>query len=59
MFKTKRLRNSEKASAMIIQRDIMPVTGAYNTVKKNISIMDYTSIHVLECISYWLSMSFF
>ena len=37
----------------------MPATGAYDTVKSTPSRMDYPYAHVLEYISYWLSMSVF
>ena len=35
----------------------MPATGAYDTVKSTPSRMDYPYAHVLEYISYWLSIS--
>ena len=52
-----RMRPSANAIAMIIQRERMPDTGAYDTLNSTPSSMDYSSEHFLEYISYWFSMS--
>ena len=38
--------------SMIMRRDHMPETGAYDTVKSTPSSMDDPSVHVLEYRSY-------
>ena len=38
---------------MIMQRESMPATGEYATVKSTHSIMDDPYAHVTEYISYW------
>ena len=40
-----------------MRKERMPATGSYDTVKSNPSIMDDPSAHVMEYISYWLSVS--
>ena len=40
-----------------MQIELMPETGAYETMKSAPSIMDDPSAHVLEYMSYLLSMS--
>ena len=57
MSKTKIIKPSEYAMEKIMQIDLMPSTGVYDTVKSSPSIMDDPSAHVLECKSYLLSMS--
>ena len=48
------MRLSADAIAMIIQRESMTATGAYDIVKSTTSRMDDPFVHVLEYISYWL-----
>ena len=43
----------------MMQRDLIPETGAYDTVKFNPSRMDDPYAHVLEYRSYLLSMPVF
>ena len=57
MSKTKITRPSAYAIAMIIRRGQMPDTGAYDTVNSSPSSMYDPYAHVLEYISYWLSIS--
>ena len=57
MPKTKIMRSSAESIAMIIQKGRMPDTCAYDTEKSTLSSIDDPSVHVLEYISYWLSMS--
>ena len=45
--------------AVIMQRGWVTATGKNDTVKSTPSSMDDPSVHVLEYISYWLSMSVF
>ena len=47
------------AISIMIQRERMPDTGAYDTLKSTPSMIDYPSAHVLEYILYLLSMSVF
>ena len=54
MSKTKIIRSYEDAISLIIRRERMPYTGAYDTVRSTTSIMNDPSEHVLEYISYWL-----
>ena len=51
------MRPSAEVIAVIIRRDQMPVTGAYDTVKSTTSSLDYTSANIFDYRSYWLSMS--
>ena len=51
------MRPSVDAIDLIIQREWIPATGKYDTVNSTPSRMDDLSAHVLEYISYWLSMS--
>ena len=44
---------------MMTQRERMPYTGAYDTVKSTTSSMDYPYDHVMDYISYLFSMSVF
>ena len=55
--KKKIIRPSADTISMMMQMEHMPDTGAYDTVNSTPSIMDDLSAHVLEYISYWLSMS--
>ena len=48
MYKRKIIRPSTDAVSMMMQREWMPDTGEYNTVKSNPSSMDDPSAHVLE-----------
>ena len=57
MSKTKIMRPSAYAIAVIIWREQMPATDAYDTVNSNHSSMYDPSAHVLDYKSYWLSMS--
>ena len=57
MSKINIFRPSIYVMAMMIQREIMPATGVYETVKSNPSSMDDSSAHVLEYSSYWFSIS--
>ena len=57
MPKTKIMRPYADTIAMIMQRDRMPDTGAYDTVESTPSSMDDTSAHVLDYIPYLLSIS--
>ena len=59
MSNKKRMRPSTEAIAIIIKRERMTATGAYNTVKSNPSSMDDLSTNVLEHRSNLLSMSVF
>ena len=59
MSKTKIMRPSIDAIAVIIQRERMPAKGAYDTVKSTPSIVDDPYEHVIEYRSYLLSMYFF
>ena len=52
MSKKKIIKPCTDAVAMMIQRDLIPETGVYETVKSTPSIMDNTYIHVLEYRSY-------
>ena len=51
------MRPYAEAIAMIMHRERMPATGAYNTLKSTPSIMDDPYAHVLEYNSDWLSIS--
>ena len=44
---------------MVVWRNIMPSTGAYDTMNSTPSIIYYLYAHVFEYRSYWLSMSVF
>ena len=44
---------------MMTQKDIMPWTGAYETLNSTHSIMYDPSAYVLEYRSYWLSIYIF
>ena len=57
MSKTKIMGPSADNVFMIMRREQIPYTGAYDTVKSTPSIMNDPSEHVLEYRSYWLSMS--
>ena len=59
MSKTKIMRPSVDAIAVITRREMMPSTGEYDKVKSTPSSMDDPSAHVREYKSYWLSMSVF
>ena len=48
MSNTRRIENSSDAMAMTMKRDLMPATGAYDTVKSTPSSMDGPKAHVLE-----------
>ena len=50
------MRTSEDSIAIIRQRVWMPATVAYDTVNPNLSSIDDPSAHVLNYISYGLSM---
>ena len=53
MSKAKTIQPSIDVKAMMMmRRDRILVTGAYETVKSNTSSMDDTSANVLEYISY-------
>ena len=56
MSKTKLMRPSAYSIAVIMQRGHIPATGAYDSVKYTFSSMDDPFAHVLEHISYWLSI---
>ena len=47
MSKTKIIKISEEAMKMMMQRDLMPETGAHETGGSIPSTMDHTSAHVL------------
>ena len=53
----KKTNPSADAIKMMIWRDVMPTTCAYDTLKSNAWSMDDPSAHVLEYRSYWFSMS--
>ena len=57
MSKTKIIKPSEYAMEMIMQIDLMPSTGDYDTVKSNPSSMDDPYENFLDNISYLLSLS--
>ena len=57
MYKTKIIKPSADAMEMMIQRELVTETGAYETVKSTTSIIDDTSANALEYRSYLLSMS--
>ena len=42
------IMSSAVSIAIIIQRDLMLATGAYNTMKSTLTSMDYSSAEVLE-----------
>ena len=50
------MRPSTDEIYMIILRERIPATGVYDTVKSTPSSMYDPSAHVIEYISYWLSM---
>ena len=52
MHKTKIMRPSADAIVMIMQREGIPETGAYDKVKSITSIMDDPSVRVLDYKSY-------
>ena len=54
-----RMRPSANAIAMIIQRERMPDTGAYDTLNSTPSSVDNPFVHVVDYISYQFSMSVF
>ena len=47
MSKTKIIRPSSDVMAVVIQREKIPATGAYETLKSTPSSMDDISAHVL------------
>ena len=51
------MRPSADEITVMIQREQMKATGAYDTLNSNISRMDDPSAHVLEYRLYWLSTS--
>ena len=53
MSKTKRMRPSIYGIYMIIIRDQVPATGAYDNLESTPSSMDDQYSHVLEYISDW------
>ena len=57
MSKTKLIGISVDSITMVMQREQMTVTGAYDKLKSTPSIMDDLSAYILEYISYSLSMS--
>ena len=57
MSKTKIIKPDADSIAIIMQRDIMPATGTYETLNSSPSIMDYPSARALEYRSYWFSIS--
>ena len=52
MSNRKDINTSADVIVMILQSDLMLVTGEYDTVDSNTSIMDDTSEYVLEYRSY-------
>ena len=50
------IMSSAVSIAIIIQRDLMLATGAYNTMKSTLTSMDYSSAEILEYRSNWLSI---
>ena len=52
MTKTKRIKFSLYAIVMMIERERMPATGAYEAVKSTSSSMDDPYVHVPEYRSY-------
>ena len=48
MFKTKIIRPSVDAIAVMMKRGRIPATGAYDTMKLTTSIMNDPSTHVFE-----------
>ena len=52
MYNTKIIRRYTDAIVMMMQRERMAATGAYDTVNSTPSIMDDISTHVLKYISY-------
>ena len=57
MSNKKIIKPYEDAMTIIMQIDLMPSTGDYDTLNSSPSRMDDPSAHVLECKSYLLSMS--
>ena len=57
MSKTRIINPSADAMDIIIQREQITATGAYETVNPTPLSMDDPSSHVLGYRSYWLSMS--
>ena len=57
MSKKKRIKPYEYAMTMMMQRYVMPATGAYETVKSTTSSMDDTSAHITGYRSYLFSIS--
>ena len=57
MSKTKISRPFSDEISMMMQRERMTATGMYDTVKSTPSSTDDTSAHVMDYISYLLSMS--
>ena len=57
MSKTKIMRTYVDAILIMMQRNPMPSTGSYDTVKLTPSSMDDPSAHFIEYRSYLLSMS--
>ena len=56
MYKTRIMRPSADKIDMIMQRERMPATGAYATVKSTSSRMDDLYTNILEYREYWFSM---
>ena len=54
MSKTRMIKPYADAMSMMMQREQMPATGEYETMKSNTSIMDDPSAHVMEYIFYCL-----
>ena len=54
MSKTKIMRPSADVITVIMQREQMPATGLYDTVKSTPSSMDDPYAHVIEYKSYLL-----
>ena len=52
MYKTKGMMTSSDTIATKIQREKIPATGAYDTVKSTTLIMDYNSANFREYRSY-------
>ena len=59
MYKIKIINPYSDVIEMIIQRDLIPETGSYETVKSTPSIMGYPYVQVLEYRSYLLSIYIF
>ena len=59
MSKTKIMRPSVDAIAVITRREMMPSTGEYDKVKSTPSRMYDLYANVIQYISYWLPMPVF